>query len=103
MCKEDMMKKCSEKVCRVFVSLLSLLLLSCSAHAAQDLNQKLQWDPNVLRGKLPNGFTYFIRENKKPEKRVQVTLAVKAGSLLEEDGTEGLAHFLEHMGFNGTE
>lgn len=74
-----------------------------TAHAAPDLNQPLQWDKNVLRGKLPNGFSYYIRENKKPEKRVQVTLAVKAGSLLEEDGTEGLAHFLEHMGFNGTE
>lgn len=96
------MRKRHEKTC---LSLFFLFFFSFigMAPAAQNLNQTLQWDKNVLRGKLPNGFTYFIRENKKPEKRVQITLAVKAGSLLEEDGTEGIAHFTEHMGFNGTE
>ena len=53
-------------------------------------------------GKLPNGLTYYIRENHKPEKRAELRIAVKAGSVLEDDDQQGLAHFCEHMAFNGT-
>ncbi|GHV70122.1 zinc protease [Spirochaetia bacterium] len=54
------------------------------------------------RGKLPSGLSYYIFENAKPENRAYLTMAVNAGSVLEEDDERGLAHFVEHMAFNGT-
>ena len=66
------------------------------------LDAPLPSDPAVRVGKLPNGLTYYIRQNAKPEKRVELRLVVNAGSVLEEDDQRGLAHFLEHMAFNGT-
>lgn len=60
-------------------------------------------DDNVLRGELENGLTYYVRENNKPSKRVELRLVVDAGSVLEQDDERGLAHFVEHMAFNGTE
>ncbi|MGJ1410903.1 M16 family metallopeptidase [Sphingobacterium thalpophilum] len=71
---------------------------------AQDsltLNQKLPFDNEVVTGKLKNGFTYFIRKNAEPKGRVTMYLAMKAGSILENEKQLGLAHFLEHMNFNG--
>jgi len=65
-------------------------------------DQSLSLDPEVRIGKLANGFTYYIRKNKTPEKRVVMYLAVKAGSILETDQQRGVAHFVEHMSFNGT-
>jgi zinc protease len=65
-------------------------------------DKELPVDPKVTIGKLDNGFTYYIRENHKPEKRVELRLAVNAGSILEDDDQLGLAHFVEHMCFNGT-
>jgi zinc protease len=65
-------------------------------------DQVLTPDTNILIGKLDNGLTYYIRENKRPEKRAELRLAVKAGSILEDDDQQGLAHFDEHMAFNGT-
>ena len=59
-------------------------------------------DPALRTGVLPNGFTYYIRHNEKPEKRATFYLAMKAGSILEDENELGLAHFLEHMAFNGT-
>ena len=59
-------------------------------------------DPAIKIGKLANGFTYYIRKNVEPKNRVQLYLANKVGSILENDNQRGLAHFLEHMGFNGT-
>ncbi|HXG66827.1 MAG TPA: pitrilysin family protein, partial [Blastocatellia bacterium] len=59
-------------------------------------------DPNVRLGKLDNGLTYYIRRNTEPAKRAELRLVVNAGSVLEEDDQRGLAHFLEHMLFNGT-
>jgi len=64
--------------------------------------QALPLDPELRMGKLPNGFTYYIRKNKTPEKRVTMYLAVKAGSIVETDQQRGVAHFVEHMSFNGT-
>jgi zinc protease len=58
--------------------------------------------PEVKKGVLPNGLTYYIHKNKKPEKRVLLWLAVNAGSVQEDDDQRGLAHFVEHMAFNGT-
>ena len=53
-------------------------------------------------GTLPNGLSYYILKNSKPENRAYLALAVRAGSVMEEDGEQGLAHFVEHIGFNGT-
>jgi zinc protease len=53
-------------------------------------------------GTLPNGMTYYIRKNLKPEKKVEFRLAVNTGSVLENENQRGLAHFMEHMGFNGS-
>ena len=63
----------------------------------------LAFDPKVVRGTLSNGLSYYIRHNEEPIGRAQISLAVKAGSVLETDDQQGLAHFLEHMAFNGTE
>lgn len=67
-----------------------------------NLTQQLPIDSNVTIGKLENGLTYYISKNKKPENRLFLRLIVNAGSVLEEDDQHGLAHFVEHMAFNGT-
>ncbi len=63
---------------------------------------KIPVDPNVKVGKLKNGLTYYIRNNGKPEDKVELRLVVNAGSILENENQLGLAHFMEHMNFNGT-
>ncbi len=62
----------------------------------------IPFDPAVTTGTLPNGLKYYVRRNSRPEKRILMQLAVKAGSVDETEKQLGLAHFLEHMGFNGT-
>lgn len=64
--------------------------------------QDVPLDAAVKTGKLPNGFTYYIRKNTAPEKRAVMYLVNNVGSVLETDAQQGLAHFLEHMAFNGT-
>ena len=66
------------------------------------LTAPLPMDPAVKIGTLPNGIRYYIRKNAKPEKRAELRLVVNAGSILEDDDQRGLAHFVEHMAFNGT-
>lgn len=65
-------------------------------------SEALPFDPAVTSGTLPNGVRYYIRRNTRPEKRVMLQLAVKAGSVDESEAQQGLAHFLEHMAFNGS-
>src|ERR1700744_6376662 len=84
-----------KKIC----SLLFTLALP-AALLAQD--KTLPLDPAVRTGKLPNGFTYYIRHNEEPKNRVVMYLVNKAGSILEDEDQRGLAHFMEHMSFNGT-
>src|SRR5262245_19997929 len=67
-----------------------------------DLAPTLPFDSAISTGKLPNGFSYFVRANKQPEHRAELRLVVNAGSVLEDDDQRGLAHFVEHMAFNGT-
>jgi zinc protease len=74
-----------------------LLLLVCVAKA-----QVIPIAPEIRKGKLANGLTYYIRKNSKPENKVELRLAIKAGSILESDDQQGLAHFTEHMAFNGS-
>lgn len=59
-------------------------------------------DPEVIIGKLPNGLTYYVRKNMEPKNRAELYLVNKVGSVLEADDQQGLAHFTEHMAFNGT-
>jgi zinc protease len=70
--------------------------------AKAGLNDKIPTDASIRTGTLKNGMRYYIRKNAEPEKRVEMRLAVNAGSVLENDDQQGLAHFTEHMGFNGT-
>jgi zinc protease len=65
-------------------------------------NENIPMDPDVKMGVLDNGLTYYIRNNGKPEDKVELRLAINAGSVLEDDDQQGLAHFMEHMNFNGT-
>lgn len=66
-------------------------------------DQPLPVDTAVATGRLANGMRYYVRQNSRPAKRVSLRLAVDAGSIQEEPDQRGLAHFLEHMAFNGTE
>jgi len=80
-----------------------LFLVFCFQSFAQyKLTAPIPIDPDVKMGKLANGLTYYIRKNVKPEKKLELRLAVNAGSVLENDNQRGLAHFMEHMGFNGS-
>src|ERR1035437_6897522 len=83
--------------------LISLsLLLVLSAYSVAQQAQPLPIDPKVRDGKLDNGLTYYIRANKEPKQRAEFYIAQNVGSILENDNQNGLAHFLEHMAFNGT-
>lgn len=80
------------------VFFLFFLVLVCS----EGFTQSLPLDPAVRSGKLANGFTYYIRKNTEPKNRAQLYLVNKVGSILETEEQLGLAHFMEHMSFNGT-
>jgi zinc protease len=94
------------KKSRFYLNRLSLLVLTWLAFASSGLlaqgSPKLVMDPAVRTGKLPNGMTYYIRRNVEPANRMEMRLAVNAGSVLENDDQQGLAHFCEHMAFNGS-
>lgn len=82
--------------------LAAVLLTSGVATASAQQLPPIPTDPAVKIGKLDNGMTYYIRHNALPEKQADFYIAQKVGSILEEDNQRGLAHFLEHMCFNGT-
>ncbi len=82
--------------------IFTLLLLVVTIAATAQQNPPLPVDPLVRTGKLENGLTYYIRHNGQPENRADFYIAQKVGSMQEEDSQAGLAHFLEHMAFNGT-
>lgn len=90
---------------RIFSSLLFLLSAALSVNAQPkqiDWNSPVPVDQNVRIGKLDNGLTYYIRKNTEPKQRADFYIAQNVGAILEEDSQNGLAHFLEHMCFNGT-
>jgi len=78
------------------------LMLVLALHAGAQQVQPLPVDPKVRYGKLDNGLTYYIRANKEPKQRADFYIAQNVGAILENDDQNGLAHFLEHMAFNGT-
>ena len=83
--------------------ILSTLVLVLSIVAMAQQPQPLPIDSAVRMGKLDNGLTYYIRHNEYPKQRAEFHIAQAVGAILEEDHQNGLAHFLEHMAFNGTE
>lgn len=93
---------------RVFLALVLCLTLVTTGFAQNkkaakvNLEEQIKLNGKVRTGKLDNGLTYFIRSNNKPANRAEFQIAVNAGSVLEEANEVGLAHFTEHMNFNGT-
>ncbi len=87
---------------RLFGSLIVLLALSTSLVAQMPQIPPIPADKDVRVGKLDNGLTYYIRHNAKPEKQGEFYIYNDVGAIQEEDSQVGLAHFLEHMAFNGT-
>jgi zinc protease len=85
----------------LFFSLI-ILFPEVQSVAQIRLEEKLPLDPNLKTGQLPNGLRYYIRKNVRPENKVELRLVVNAGSILEDDDQQGLAHFTEHMAFNGS-
>ena len=84
------------------ITFLLLIVLGFQAHAQENLTDKLPTESRLKVGKLPNGLTYYIQKNTRPEKKIELRLVVNAGSILEDDDQQGLAHFTEHMAFNGS-
>lgn len=82
----------------IFVALVSISF----AWAQIDVNQEIPKDPNTIYGVLDNGMTYYIRHNETPKNRAELTVITRAGSIQEDEDQRGLAHFCEHMAFNGT-
>ena len=86
----------------LLVIILSFNLLQAQKASVPDLKAQMPADKSIRIGTLSNGLKYYIKVNKKPEKRAEFLLVVKAGSVLEDNDQQGLAHFTEHMAFNGT-
>src|SRR5579864_4225942 len=76
---------------------------SVESVASYALSDEIPVDPEAIVGTLPNGLRYYVRANGKPAHRAELRLVVKAGSVLEDDDQKGLAHFVEHMEFEGTQ
>lgn len=88
----------------IYITTIVLLFISVYSFGQKTLplNHLIPLDKRVLIDTLDNGLTYYIKENREPQKRAELYLVVKAGSLQETDNQQGLAHFTEHMAFNGT-
>ncbi|MEX6691194.1 insulinase family protein [Danxiaibacter flavus] len=89
-----------KKLSRAFLAVAVFIVVA--KVNGQDPSEKIPLDAKVKVGKLSNGLTYYIRQNKKPENKVELRLVVNAGSILEDSDQQGLAHFTEHMAFNGS-
>jgi zinc protease len=87
---------------KFFLALISCLVFTGLNAQTIKLDDPIPPDPAIKIGKLDNGLTYYIKQNRKPEQRIELRLAVNTGSVCETDGQQGLAHFVEHMCFNGT-
>jgi zinc protease len=104
------MKAEKRTIFALFLAIFCLIPLVANSQETDDLQHakkapldaKIPIDPKITMGQFDNGLRYYIRENKKPENRAELRLVVNAGSILEDDDQQGLAHFLEHMAFNGT-
>ncbi|MBY0574346.1 MAG: insulinase family protein [Undibacterium sp.] len=86
-------------------AVLSTILTGVIGVASAEVNLKavIPTSPQLIKGQLKNGLTYYIQKNAKPEKKLELRLVVKTGSVMEDDDQQGLAHFTEHMAFNGSQ
>ena len=97
---------------RLLLLITAILTVTCLAASRQQaatsqiqsaaLKDPMPVDPQITVGTFANGLRYYVRANNSPEKRAELRLVIKAGSILEDDDQQGLAHFVEHMAFNGT-
>lgn len=87
---------------KLFFGLIALCLSWSVASGQADLSAPMPVDPAVRMGVLDNGMTYYIRHNEEPKERASFYIIQNVGAILEKDAQNGLAHFLEHMAFNGT-
>ncbi len=87
---------------RFFLSVVALLCAATSVMAQLNPMDPMPLDPDVRIGKLPSGMTYYIRHNQKPKGQADFYILSHVGAIQESDDQQGLAHFLEHMAFNGT-
>ncbi|MCK4548672.1 MAG: insulinase family protein [Candidatus Krumholzibacteria bacterium] len=92
----------SVTVFTLFIAAAILAVFSYPAGAGVDLKDPVPFDPDIKIGKLDNGLTYYICRNAEPQARAELRLVIDAGSILEDEDQLGLAHFVEHMAFNGT-
>ena len=83
--------------------LAGLASIAGAQQTTPKLSDPLPADPAIVQGTLANGLRYFVRHNEKPQHRAELRLVVRAGSILEDEDQRGLAHFVEHMAFNGTQ
>ncbi|HBB25279.1 MAG TPA: peptidase M16, partial [Bacteroidetes bacterium] len=89
---------------RMLARMLVLVVMACTAMAQGTFSDadKVRFNPNIRTGRLESGIPYYILKNARPANRMELTLVVDAGAVLEDDDQNGLAHFCEHMAFNGT-
>ncbi len=87
---------------RKFILIFAALFTAFAFSANAQMDQQLPNDPAVRKGKLENGMTYYIMKNSQPANRAEFYLATNVGAIQETPDQDGLAHFLEHMCFNGT-
>ena len=85
------------------ILIIALVQLSWMGFGQVDFNKAVPVDPAARIGRLDNGITYYIRHNEEPKERASFYMIQNVGALLENDDQNGLAHFLEHMAFNGTQ
>ncbi len=97
------MKKINYFLTVIILALSAHLLYAQSELKINSLDEQVPIDNKIKIGTLQNGIKYYIRKNQKPEKRAELRLIIKTGSITEDDNQLGLAHFVEHMCFNGTE
>ncbi len=90
------------KILNILIAFFATVCFSQHLSAQNNKADLLPLNPKVTTGKLPNGITYYIMPNSKPEKKVELRLALQSGSVSEDDDQQGLAHMAEHMAFNGT-
>lgn len=90
------------KIKLIIWTLITLYASLCYGQNSFELSNKVPIDPTIKMGRLSNGLTYYLKQNKKPGNRADLRLVVKVGSTLEDEDQLGLAHFVEHMAFNGT-
>jgi len=96
-----------EKTQKLFLIIAAAVMMAavtgCNSAKVEKKAHELEMNPAVVTGTLDNGVNYYVMKNSEPKNRILLRLVVKAGSCMEEDDQKGVAHFIEHLAFNGTE